>query len=218
MPQNSDLPLFISLLRLSAPWLFLPRIIVTLISAKVTTLIMRMCEGDLSHTKKGNNFRPDSTESNKEHGQGLGGSSLVRSTMICFLQVVQVYWVYLLSHFLLCFWQADYRNNTCILIWPDTIYYFSSFLYEKISHSLCFFVTSGGGVGRFLCTNKVLRLQNDLNGQWINSGSPGCLFEWIGRGSWYLFSLNDKLDVCRSRRLPTLIVCIATDDAHSIFF
>ena len=88
VPQNSDLlPLFISLHRLGAPWLFLPGIIVTLISAKVTTLIMRMCEGDLSHTKKGNNFRPDSTESNKEHGQGLGGSSLVRSTMICFYQV-----------------------------------------------------------------------------------------------------------------------------------
>ena len=34
------------------------------------------------HIKKGNNFRPDSTESNKEHGQGLGGSSLVRSTVI----------------------------------------------------------------------------------------------------------------------------------------
>jgi len=35
-----------------------------------------------THIKKGNNFRPDSTESNKEHGQGLGGSSLVRSTVI----------------------------------------------------------------------------------------------------------------------------------------
>jgi hypothetical protein len=32
--------------------------------------------------QKGNNFRPDSTESNKEHGQGLGGSSQRRSTVI----------------------------------------------------------------------------------------------------------------------------------------
>ena len=47
-----------------------------------------MSDGDLSHIKKGNNFRPDSTESNKEHGQGLGGSSLVRSTMICFYHQV----------------------------------------------------------------------------------------------------------------------------------
>ena len=44
--------------------------------------VVTNCNPRLQADPKGNNFRPDSTESNKEHGQGLGGSSLVRSTVI----------------------------------------------------------------------------------------------------------------------------------------
>ena len=47
---------------------------------KVKTLYIQY--DDLVVGAKGTNFRPDSTESNMEHGQGLGGSSLVRSTVI----------------------------------------------------------------------------------------------------------------------------------------